>query len=156
MCGERAALAFSMRRAFSSGPNALPTWVPVLSFRSLLLPQPNAQDVPRHIHYAEEEADFLIDRFRCGLFTEPGFLVFLDRLLIDIDQHFVAEQPLDVAQSIFRECRGAWVAQFIADEVFVSQVLDGPHALLANILEIVETLFKFTAPLLLSRLGECF
>src|ERR1700693_470049 len=65
--------------------------------QELLLPQPNAQYIPRHIHYAEEEADFLVDRFRCGLLTKAGFLVSLHRLLIDIDQHFVPEQTLDVA-----------------------------------------------------------
>ena len=120
-----------------------------------LLSQPNAQYIPRQIHDAEEEADFLVDRFRCGLLTEAGFLVSLHLLLIDIDKHFVAEHTRDVAQGILRKC-GARVAKFIADKVFVSHILDGPRALLANILEIVETLFKFTAALLLSRFGERF
>ncbi len=48
------------------------------------------------------------------------------------------------------------MAKFIADKVFVSQILDGPHALLANILEIVETLFKFTAAFCSAALASVF
>ncbi|HVN03745.1 MAG TPA: hypothetical protein VMT86_04960 [Bryobacteraceae bacterium] len=125
-----------------------------LELEELLLPQPDPQYISLGVHYAEEEADFLIDRLRGGLLTEPGLLVFLDHVLIDVDQHLVPEQSLDVPEGIHCECCRAWVAQFVADKVFVGQILNGPHALLANILQIVETLLKLAPTFLLSSLRE--
>ena len=60
-----------------------------------------------------------------------------------------------MAQSILSEYRRSRVAQFIAAQIFVRQLLNGAYALVPDIFEVIEAFFKFTAALLLRRLSEC-
>ena len=56
-----------------------------LELEDLLLVQPNPQDIPGDVHYAEQETDLLIDRLRSSIFTQPVILALLRRVLVDID-----------------------------------------------------------------------
>ena len=85
MCGGTGVLGILDQARLLFGPIGLADSGAGLEFQQFLLPKSNPQHVSSHVHYAEQESDLFIDRLRCGLFVESGFLIFLYGLLVDID-----------------------------------------------------------------------
>jgi hypothetical protein len=58
-----------------------------------------------------------------------------------------------MSQRVFGKT-GRAIAQPIADQVFVNNLLERPNALLADIAKVVKSFFQFTPPLFLGFLGD--
>lgn len=78
----------------------------------------------------------------------------LDRLLVDIHEHLVAEDTLDVADGIFGERSRPGIAKPIAGQVILCDFSDRAHAIFAGIFEIIESGLELAAALLFGGFGQ--
>jgi len=150
ICGDRAVFAVAIRRAFSSGSYAFPTLF--LELQELLFAQAQAQDIAHISKDAQQKTNFLVDGLRSRTLFQALILKFFDHLFIDIDEHPLTEQSLNVSDGVTRENRGLRVAQFVTREVSVPEFANCANPFLTSVLEIVKAFFQF-APTLLLRSG---
>jgi len=126
---------------------------PHFKLELLLLAQLGADDLPRIAEHLQQKPDLFIDRFGSRALAQAIFLVCQNCGSIHIHGKFVPEQSGHMSQRVFGKT-GRAIAQPIADQVFVNNLLERPNALLSDIAEVVKSFFQFTTPLLFGLLGH--
>ncbi len=136
------------------GAIRLPYTIPDLQLQELLLAQARPKHVAGVAHQSQQKANFFVDRFRRRLLSEPQILIILHRLVADIHEHLVTEQPLDVAHGVLGEYGGLGVPQLVTRKIVIPDLANRAYALLANILEAVIAFLQFATTFLLGGAGD--
>jgi len=130
--------------------------VPHLELELLLFLQPHPHEVAKITHDAEQEANLFIHSFGRRTFGEAVVLILDEGCLVHVNEHFVPNQALNVADCILREGCGLRKSQLVFLKELVCDLADGADPFASNVGEVVEALLKFTATILSAVLARVF
>jgi hypothetical protein len=119
----------------------------------LLFPETGADQLAWIAQHLEEEANLLIDSFGSRLLPEPTLLIAQDRTLIDVNDELRPKEAGDMTQCMLCKRRRP-VAEPIADQIFVDDVLEASNPLLTDVLDAVVASFQFSPPFFLCFLCD--
>jgi hypothetical protein len=91
--------------------------------------------------HLQKEPHLFIDRLWRGLLAEPVLLVTENRDFGDVGDDLRAEKTADVSKRVFGEGRGT-VAEPVASEVLVDDLLKNPDSVLPNLFVVVVAGFE--------------
>lgn len=117
--------------------------------------QPNTEHVAGLAYEGYKKPNLLIDWLRRSRFLLPIGLKLEDCRFIDVDQYCVAEKPYHVADCIFGE-RDPSKAQSVICQIFIGHMSQPADSIFPPVLNVVEAVFEFTAPLVLGVFGYRF
>ena len=125
-----------------------------LELELFLFLQPHTHEIAKITHDPEQEFNLFIHSFgRCTL-GGAVVLIFDERCLVHVNEHFVPNQALNVADCILREGCGLWKSQLVFFKELVCDLADSTDPFTPKVGEIVEAFFKFAATGLLRSLGQ--
>ena len=91
--------------------------------------------------HLQKKPDLFIDRLWRGLLAEPVLLVAENRNFGDVGDYFRAEKTTDVSEHVSGKTRRT-IAEPVAREVFVDDLLKNPNSVLSNLFEVVVASFE--------------